>query len=117
MLVGLIMNIVLTSERSAASGPLGAPPACNIKPLRSRASATGRTSTNCITIATLIGKIGWDERTRRKNGRNGNGASVARLVKVVDDGFKEARESRRELYRRVTENGKAIATLQGRLDK
>ena len=85
-------------------------------------------------IATLFGKIGWDERTRRKNGRNGNGpvmarlatleASVKGLTKTVDSGFneirdeiKEARQARGDLHSRITENAKLISRVEGRLDK
>ena len=84
-------------------------------------------------IATLLGKIGWDERTRRKNGPNGNGPIVARLTTLevavnslmqrVDRGFdglggeiKEARDSRGDLRARITEAGERISHIEGRLD-
>ena len=85
-------------------------------------------------IATLLGKIGWDERTRRKNGRNGNGPIMARLVtleasvkgltQTVDRGFKEIRDeikegrkSRGELYGKIDKVGSRVSHMEGRLDK
>jgi hypothetical protein len=84
-------------------------------------------------IATLLGKIGWDEHRRRKNG-NGNGPVMARLGKLetkvdalvdtVDRGLaavrnelKEARDSRGKLFDKYEGCAKAISKVEGRMER
>jgi hypothetical protein len=84
-------------------------------------------------IMTLIGKIGWDEKTRRKNGygKNGHVALVARIsaleAKVetvaaeirmdLKESHDWAAEHHGDLHARITVTQTAIARVEGRLDK
>lgn len=85
-------------------------------------------------ITAILGKLGWDERNRRKNGgSNGTTGKMAQrltavettlggLTLTIDKGVEalrrdlaEARESRNDLHDRCTKNEVAIGKLEGRL--
>ncbi len=73
-------------------------------------------------IMTLLGKIGWDEKTRRKNGNGKNGhASLEKKLDAIRSDIKEARDwaadQHGDLHARITDNAKAISRIEGRLDK
>ncbi len=88
-----------------------------------------------ITVVTaILGKMGMDERSRRKNGGpDGNGkleqrlaaveTAVAGLTQTIDKGVTalrlellEARVSRGELHERCTKNEVAVAKCETRLE-
>lgn len=85
-------------------------------------------------ILTLLGKIGFDEHTRRKGIGNGNGPVLARIAKLetkvnalvdtVDRGLaavrnelKEARDSRGKLFDKYEGCAKAISKVEGRMER
>lgn len=66
-------------------------------------------------IATLLGKIGWDERARR-NGRHATSPAIVQRLDNIDKLLESAKKDRGKIWDKLGGVAEQCARIEGRLE-